>query len=284
MILLTGATGRTGRPLVDRVVEEGIPARALVRDASKADALRDRGLEVVVGDLSDHAAVQRAMDGIERALLLAANSPDQWEQERGFIEAAAAAGVGHVVKVSAIGADPGSKRVLKRFHGRAEDLLRDSAIAHTIVQGNFYMDNLLTQAPLVAKERMFALPMGRGRVGPIDVRDVADALFATLTQPGFENRSFLVTGPEVLSFGDMADRLGKVLGRAIRYVDLPPDVFREQLMSVGVPTWNVDAMLELFALIRDDRNACVTEDFTALTGKAPRTFDEWARDHAGNFR
>lgn len=283
MILLTGATGRTGRPLVDLIVDAAIPARALVRDATKAEALRERGLDVVVGDLSDRAAVQRAMDGIEHALLLAANSPDQWEQERGFVEAAVAARVGHVVKVSAIGADAGSTRVLKRFHGMTEDLLRKSALAHTIVQGNFYMDNLLAQAPLVAKESMLALPMGRGSVGAIDIRDVAGALFATLTQPGFENRSFLVTGPDVLSFEGMAGLLCEVLGREVRYVDVPPDTFRERVIAAGVPAWNADAMLQLFALIRDDRNACVTDDFEEMTGRKPRPFQEWARDHANRF-
>ncbi|MEJ8568039.1 SDR family oxidoreductase [Elongatibacter sediminis] len=283
MILLSGATGKTGRHVVDRIIADELPARAWVRNPAAADALRAAGLDVVVGDLGDETLLAGAMDGVTRALLLAANTPAQLEQERRFIAAAESAGVEHVVKMSAIGADAGADAVLKSFHGQSEDRLRGASMAHTIVQPNFFMDNLLNVASTIAGQGRFALPMGAGRVGPIDVRDVAEALFISLTRPGHENRTYLISGPDLLSFADMAGVFSEVLGRPVTYVEQPPAEFREQMIGLGLPAWNVDAMLELFALIAQDRNARVTTEFREITGREPRDLARFIRDHAAAF-
>lgn len=283
MILITGTTGTTGRPLVEHVIAADIPARAIVRDPGQADKLRARGLQVVTGDLRDEAVLAAALMGVERAFLLTANSDGQAALEIRFIDAAVTAGVAHVVKLSAIGADSGSPAVLKRYHGRAEDHLRAAPLAHTIVQANFFMDNLLHSAPAIARDGAFALPLGSGRVGAIDVRDVAEAAFTVLTRPGHENRSYVITGPEVLSFGEMAAILSDELGREIRYIDMPAEEFRALMIGLGQNAWYVDATLQLFALIREDRNAAVTETFTAVTGRPPRAFRQFVRDRAHRF-
>lgn len=283
MILISGATGRTGRHVVGALLARGIPARAIVRDPGKAAELERQGLEVVIGDLGDHALLTRAMRGIDRALLAMANAPGQMDIEKGFIDAAAAAGVERLVKLSAIGAEAHSPAVLKRYHGAAEEHLRRSGLAYTALQPNFYMDNLLGLAPGIARDSVLVLPMGPGRVGAIDARDVAEALVAELTRPGQDNRTFVITGPELLSFADIAAVLSAALGREIRYFDQPPDEFRRLMLGFGVPAWNVDAMLELFALIREDRNACVTDSFAAITGRPPRSLREFVRDHRERF-
>ncbi len=283
MILLTGVTGRTGRHILELALADGQAVRAIVRDPAKASALQERGVEVVVGDLGDPAVVQSAMAGVERALLLAANTAGQLDQELGFIDAAESAGVGHVVKMSAIGADSGAAAVLKRYHGTAEDRLRSARLTHTILQPNFFMNNLLYEARAIAAEGRFYLPMGTGRVGPIDVRDVAEALYVSLVRPGQEGRTCVITGPERLSFADMASVLSAELGRDVRYVDLPPAEFRERTLAVGMPAWNVDAVMQLFALISEDRNAEVNGAFQSITGRPPRTLREFVQDHRAAF-
>lgn len=283
MILLSGATGRTGRYLVDRLVAGNIPARVIVRGADEAAGLRERGFDVVQGDLRDDAALARAMAGVERAFLLMANVPEQFEIETRFVDAAVAAGVRRLVKMSAIGADPESPAVLKRCHGAVEAHLRRASLAHTIIRPNFFMDNLLNSAPEIAATNRFSLPMGRGRVGAIAIRDVADAVLAVLTGSGHDNRSYLITGPELLSFADMAAVFSEVLGRDIAYVDLAPEAFREQLIGFGVSPWYVDAMLQLFALTRDDHNAVTTDTFTQITGRQPVLLREFVREHAHRF-
>lgn len=283
MILITGATGTTGRPLVEHVIAADIPARAIVRDPGRAVALRARGLQVVTGDLRDEAVLAAALKGVERAFLLTANSEGQGALEIRFIDAAVTAGVAHVVKLSAIGADGGSPAVLKGYHGRAEAHLRAAPLVHTILQANFFMDNLLHSAPAIVRDGSFALPMGSGRVGAIDVRDVAEATFTVLTRPGHENRSYLITGPEVLSFSEMAAILSEDLGRQIRYIDMPAEEFRALMIGLGRNAWYVDTTLQLFALIREDRGAVATETFTAITGRAPRAFRQFVRDRAHRF-
>lgn len=283
MILISGATGRTGRAVIEYLLASGKPVRAIVRDPAKGEALRARGIEVVTGDLRDRALLTRAFVGVERAMLATANAPEQLDIETGFIDAAAAARVTHVVKLSAIGADAHSPAVLKHYHGEAEAHLRRSGLTHTVLQPNFYMDNLLGLSPGIARDGVLALPMGDGRVGAIDVRDVAAALFMALTQPGPENRTSVLTGPELLSFGDMAAVLSEELEREIRYVDQPVAEFRQEMLGFGVPAWNVDAMLDLFALIRQDRNACITGGFAETAGRVPRTLREFVRDHRDRF-
>lgn len=283
MILISGATGKTGRRVIEYFLASGIPVRAIVRDPAKGEALRARGIEVVTGDLRDAAVLAQAMRGSDQALLATANAPEQLEIETRFIDAAAAAGVTHVVKLSAIGADAHSPAVLKRYHGEAEAHLRRSGLTYTVLQPNFYMDNLLGLAPGIARDSVLALPMGAGRVGAIDVRDVAAALFAALTQPGQEDRTCVLTGPELLSFGDMAAVISAELGREIRYVDQPVAQFRQEMLGFGVPAWNVNATLDLFALTRQDRNACVTDSYAAITGRAPRSLREFVRDHRDRF-
>ena len=283
MILLSGATGKTGKQLVNLIVAGKLPARALVRDPAKAAQLRARGLEVVIGDLLDDAALTRAMSGIERAFLLTANAQNQYALEKRFIDAARAAAVSHVVKLSAIGADSQSSAILKRYHGQAEDYLRQSGLTHTIIQGGFFMDNLLTCAPSIARENRFFLPMGSGQAGVVDIRDVAEAAYTTLTQPGHDNQSYLVTGPELLSFDAMAGIMSAVLGREITYVDVPEDRLRAQMQGAGLSDWYITAVLQLFALNRQNQNAKITNAFTAITGKAPRSLRHFMQDHRATF-
>lgn len=283
MILLSGATGKTGKQLVNLVLAGNLPARALVRDPAKAAELRARGLEVVVGDLLDDTALTRAMNGIERAFLLTANAENQYLLEKRFIDAAKAAAVAQVVKLSAIGANSQSGAILKRYHGQAEDYLRQSGLTHTIIQGGFFMDNLLNCAPSIARESRFSLPMGSGQAGVVDLRDVAEAAYTTLTQPGHDNQTYLVTGPELLSFDAMAGIMSAVLDREVTYLDIPEANLRTQMQAAGLSDWYITAVLQLFALNRQNQNAKITDAFTTITGKAPRSLRRFMQDHRAAF-
>ncbi|MDT8319092.1 MAG: SDR family oxidoreductase [Xanthomonadales bacterium] len=283
MILLSGATGKTGQKLVDLIRSRNLSARAIVRDPEKADALRASGLETVVGDLQDGATLAKAMADVDRAFLLMANTENQCLLEKNFIDAARAAAVSQLVKLSAIGADSGSTAVLKRYHGEVEDYLRQSGLVYTIVQAGFFMDNMFTCAHSIAREDRFYLPMGSGRTAPIDIRDVAEAALAALTQPGHENKTYLITGAEMLSFADMAAVFSEVLGREIQYVDVPEEEFRQQLIAAGLSDWYVSAVLQLFEFNRLNLNAKITGDYTQITGKAPIPLWQFVQDYAARF-
>jgi uncharacterized protein YbjT (DUF2867 family) len=141
------------------------------------------------------------------------------------------------------------------------------------------MDNLLNCAQTIVRDNRFSLPLGSGKAGVVDIRDVAEVVLAALTQPGHENKTWVVTGPEILSFGEIAGIFSEVLGRPIAYVDIPPEVFREQLLKWGQSEWYVDAALQLFELNRQNKNARITGDFEAVTGRAPRSMRQFVQDH-----
>ena len=283
MILFTGLTGKVGDAIVKLLPEFGVQARGLVRDPGKAAALEAAGVEVAVGDLGDAAAVGAALEGCEKAFLLMANGPRQLELELGFIEAARGAGLAHLVKMSANGADSASAAVLKRFHGDAEERLRASGLPCTVIRPNFFMQNLLWMAAEIAARDAFSMPMGKGRVGIIDVRDVARFVLTALTQPGHENKTYEITGPELLSFHDIARQLSATTGRTIRYIDLAPEAFRQALAQWMPDDWQVEAVAQLFALIAQDQGALVNDVYRQATGREPGSLRQFFQDFAPAF-
>ena len=283
MILFTGLTGKVGAAIVELLPEFGVQARGLVRDRGKAAALEAAGVEVAVGDLGDAAAVGAALEGCEKAFLLMANGPRQLELELGFIEAAQRAGLGRLVKMSANGADSASAAALKRFHGDAEERLRTSGLPYTVIRPNFFMQNLLWMAAEIAAQDSFSMPMGQGRVGIIDVRDVARFVLTVLTQPGHENKTYEITGPELVSFHDIARQLSAATGRTIRYIDIAPEAFRRVLAQWRPDDWQVEAVAQLFALIAQDQGALVNDVYRQATGREPSPLRQFFQDCAPAF-
>lgn len=283
MILFTGLTGKVGAAIVKVLPEFGVRARGLVRDPCKAAALEAAGVEVAVGDLGDAAAVSVALEGCEKAFLLMANGPRQLELEQGFIAAAQGAGLAHLVKMSATGADSASPAVLKRFHGDAEECLRGSGLPYTVIRPNFFMQNLLWMAAEIGARSSFSMPMGQGRVGIIDVRDVARFVLTALTQPGHENKTYEITGPELVSFHGIARQLSTATGRTIRYIDIAPEAFRRALAQWMPDAWQVEAVAGLFALIAQDQGALVNDVYRQITGRAPGGLQQFFQDHAPAF-
>ena len=283
MILFTGLTGKVGAAIVELLPEFGVQARGLVRDRGKAAALEAAGVEVAVGDLGDAAAVGAALEGCEKAFLLMANGPRQLELELGFIEAAQKTGLGRLVKMSANGADSASAAALKRFHGDAEECLRKSGLPYTVIRPNFFMQNLLWMAAEIAARDAFSMPMGKGRVGIIDVRDVARFVLTVLTQPGHENKTYEITGPELVSFHDIARQLSAATGRTIRYIDIAPEAFRRVLSQWMPDDWQVEAVAQLFALIAQDQGALVNDVYRQATGREPSHLRQFFQDCAPAF-
>ncbi len=283
MILLTGATGTTGQAIVSLLSQRSIPARAMVRDPAKGEALRAAGMDVVVADLTDPASLVAAVEGVDRAFLLGANSETQAAQEANFIDAAKAAGVQRIVKLSAIDADANSGARLKRFHGEAEAHLESSGLDYAIVRPAFYMQNMLHSAQTITAENKFYLPMGAGVVGTIDVRDVAEIVTDCLTADKPDNATLLITGPQALSFTQMADEFSSALGRKVDYIDVPPEDFGAQLLKWEPNTWYVDAVLELFGAVARNENPEITDTFVTRLGKRPRSFATFINDHRATF-
>ena len=285
MILITGATGTSGREIVGELKRAGAGGvHALVRDASRASFIREAGFETIEGDFERPDTLRAALEGVERALLLTPPSPQTFEQQRAFIEAARDAGVRRVVKFSAFGADASAPEGFGKWHGQSEEFLKSSGLAWTILQPNFFMQNLLGQARQIAAEGRIYQPVGDASASFIDVRDIAAVVARTLMEDGHEGQTYVLTGPEALSFQEVAAKLSEAAGRSITYVPISPEQFREGALGAGLPEWLVNALARLNEIFASGQAAVVTDAVSRVGRTEPTTFEQFARDHAEAFK
>ena len=281
MIIVTGATGKIGRELVKLLASTRTSARAIARDPSKLD---NAGVPVVQADLSDPASLDRAFQGANHLFLLSATGEQQVLQERNAIRAAVRAGFHHVVKLSALGADPASPLQLGRWHAESESELKQSGLGWTILQPHYFCQNLLGQQPSIHAEGAIYGSAGEGKVPFVDVRDIAMVAFATLTQPGYMGRSYVLTGGQAYSHAQAAELIGKAAGKQVRYVDLPAETMQASLQAAGMPEWYARDLVGLMTFFRSGAAAELTPTIAEITRKTPRTLEDFIRDHAHAFR
>ena len=282
MILVTGATGTTGVEIVRALLGLGNIPRALARDPDKAARLLGDEVEIARGDFADADSLAAACEGVEAALLLTAPTPDTVADQTRFIDAARQAGVRRVVKLSAVGAYPGSPQRFGDWHGRAEQHLEASGLGWTHLRPSFFLQNLLGQAGMVKGGALY-VPAGDGRAPFVDVRDIAAVAAHALSEEGHENRAYDVTGPEAVSYADIAATFSKVLGREVKYVDVPPEAARRSMVDAGLPEWTADAVNELNAALRQWRLTGVTDVVRRVGQKEPVTVEQFVREHAAAF-
>ena len=179
-ILVTGATGNTGRAIVDALVERGAPVRAMVRSEADRGRLPPE-VNGVVADFDNSPAIEAALDGADRAYLVTPSSEQAEEQQKRFAELAAKAGTRHLVVLSQLGArEPSPVRFL-RYHGAVEQHVRDLGIGYTFLRPNLYFQGLLTFAGSISAEGTFFAPIGDATVSAVDVRDIAAVASVVLT-------------------------------------------------------------------------------------------------------
>ena len=285
MILVTGGTGTTGKEIIGELHKLGATGvRALVRDPGRASFIREAGFETVEGDFDRPETLDAALEGVERALLLTPPSPKTFEFQRDFIEAAKRAGVRRVVKFSAFGADASAPEGFGKWHGQAEDYLKASGLAWTMLRPNFFMQNLLGQARQIAAEGRIYQPVGDASASFIDVRDIASVAARALVEDGHEGEAYVLTGPEALSYAEVAAKLSEAAGREVTYVPISPEQFRQGALAAGLPEWLVGALERLNEIFAAGHAAEVTDRVRAVGKKEPITFDQFARDYAQAFK
>jgi uncharacterized protein YbjT (DUF2867 family) len=238
----------------------------------------------VIGDLTDRQSLTTALEGIEKVYLVMAADLRQPEFEGNMIEAAHRSGVRHIVKLSVMGASEHSPVLFGRNHAQVERHLRESGIPHTLIRPNFFMQNLLSFAPTIRSEGVLYAPMKDGKVSMIDVRDIAAVAATALTHDGHEGKTYEITGPEAISFEQVAEKLSNAIHRQVRYVDVALETAREALIARGMPDWYAEATVKLLEVLSAGMGAGATSTVQEVTGKAPHTFDDFARDHAEAFK
>ena len=285
MILISGATGTNGIEIVKLLSRSGVPCRALVRHPEKAATLAELpGVAIVQADLAHSESLAPALEGVDKALLCSSIGPDLVELQRNFIRAAKAAGTRYVVKFSGMDADVHSEWRFLRWHGQAEKELEDSGLAFTHLQPNQFMQVYLRFQPTIASQGKFYAASKDSLVSPVDVRDIAAVAVAVLTGTGHEGKTYVITGPEALTYFDIADKLSAATAKKVIYVDVPLEAAKQAILDGGAPEWFAEGQAEQFRFRWQGKQARVTSTIADIAKKEPRTFASFAREFAAYFR
>ncbi|WP_346011985.1 NmrA family NAD(P)-binding protein [Streptomyces sp. SID3343] len=283
-----GASGTTGGALLHSLTALGVPSRALTRDPDRlrthlGDAARPL-VDVLPADAADTDSLRAAFKGARQLFLAMANGPAQVEFETRAIDAAADAGVEHIVKISAPAAEPNSPVAVSRGHHAVEEHLRASGLAHTVLRPYAFMQNLLLLGPAVAAQGVVLGAMRDAPCNWVDCRDIGDVAAAVLTRPELVGGTYALTGSEAVGYGDLAETLTHLLGRRVRYVDLAPHELRDSLIQrAQLPSWLAEHVVEIQQLAVS-RTESPTETVARVLGRAPRTLDAFLREHLARFR
>jgi uncharacterized protein YbjT (DUF2867 family) len=281
LILVTGATGNTGSGLVPTLISAGARVRALVHTASKADALRKQGAEVVVADLGDASALDAAVAGVDRIYLCLFNGPEQANHGRNLIAAARRAGRPHIVHHNAHGSD--RSRIIKHVD-EVERELRASGLPWTILKPTFYLQNTMMAISTVQSHGAIYLPMKQGRMAMTDVRDIIDVAAHVLLSPrAHEGKQYTITTPDSFTIAEFASALGASIGKPVTYVDVPISAARDSMVGMGMDPWIVDGYMELFEGFADNFGEKPSSDVERLLGRPARGLKEFVADFRSAF-
>ena len=281
-ILVTGATGNTGRAIVDALARRGAPVRAMVR--AEADRAKlPAGVPAVVADFDDLASIAAALEGADRAYLVTPSSERAEEQQRRFADLAAKAGLRHLVVLSQLASDEHSPVRFLRYHAAVEQHVRDLGVPYTFLRPNLFFQGLLAFAGTISSQGRFYAPIGDATISAIDVRDIADVAAVTLTEAGHEGATYTLTGPASITHTQIAAALTAALGRDVTFTDVPPEAFADSLRGI-LPPWQVDGLLEDYAHYRRGEAASVSSAVAEITGRPPRDIQQFARDYAPAFK
>ena len=285
VILVTGATGNVGSTLIPNLIAMGATVRALVRDESRAQGLRDQGVEVVIGDLDKPETLDAAFGGVDKVFLLTPPNPNQVAQARNGIAAAKRAGSPHIIRLSAHAVKdmPGALPRVSAQHGEIDTELKASGLPYTILRPHNFMQNTFMAAQTVASDGAMYMPLKEGKFGMIDLRDIVDVAAKVLTEAGHEGKTYDLTGPAPISAHDIAAGLSKALGKEVKYVDVPLEAAREAMLGMGMSGWLADANNEYFKALSEGFGDFTTNGVEEITGHPARSYEALAHDYAQAF-
>ena len=280
-VLVTGATGRVGRMVVDLLADAGLPVRALTRRPE--EAALPAGVEVVTGDLTVPESLDAALRGVDAVFLVwtvpPATAPAVVERLATYAR--------RVVFLSAPHRTPHpffqQPNPMAGLYTEIERLIVGSGLESTIIRPGMFASNaLLWWAPAIRGDGVVRWPYGAAETAPVDDQDVAAVAARTLYQDGHVGGDYVLTGPESLSQTEQVRIIGDVLGRPIQFVELSPDEFRRATEG-SWPRPAVDMLLAAWGATTG-RPALVTSTVSDVLGSPARSFRQWATDHADAFR
>lgn len=267
MIVVTGANGNLGRQVVN-FLKNRIPVSEIavsVREPEKAKDLSSAGIDVRQADFRDRASVVRAFTGADKVLIISTSgASDTVSEHRNAVEAAAEAGVKHIVYTS------GTKESISyigRVHEQTEKAIIETGLNYTILRNNLYADVLVREVIGAVKAGMLSIPAGNGKMTAVTRTDCAAAAAAVLATDGHQNKIYDITGPESLDWSDIAEIASEIAGKEIAYIPGSAITFRESLIAKGMPGFRVDFLLEIYKAYSSGAYDVPSDAVAVLTGR-----------------
>ncbi|MCH7481376.1 MAG: SDR family oxidoreductase [Chloroflexi bacterium] len=281
MILVTGATGNVASILIPTLLQSGQQVRGLVHEEAKASGLRDQGAEVVVADLEKPETLDAAVAGVERIYLVIDNGPNGAQHGINLIDAVKrSGGRPHVVRQGMFG---DSRSRLNDQHEQVAAALAESGLPVTTLRPTFFMQNTLAGAQSVASAGQLYWAMNDAKLAMIDIRDIAECAAAVLTSDGHVGEAYILTGPQAVSFHDVANALSGALNKPVTYINVPNEALVQSMTEMGIPEWTAQGFAELMDGFKDGFAKEATDNVERLTGHPARSVETFAHDFAGFF-
>lgn len=288
IILVTGATGKTGLHVVPQLLEQGFPVRAIVHSLDeRSQRLEELGAEIFLGDLLDLASVRVAMRNIKRAYFCFPTQSELLvEATTIFAVAAREAGVEAVVNMSQLPVRDDARSPLTRQHWLSERILDWADIGAVHIRPTYFAENLLLfGAQTITSDGKLYLPYGAERHAPVAAADIARVIIGILSDPALHvGERYILTGPQNMTIAEMADVFSEELGRPVEYVDLPIDDWG-QILS-GVPGMSESLIAHLKAVAQDHQDgvfSAVTDVVERIGGQPAQTLAEFIQENLAGF-
>jgi uncharacterized protein YbjT (DUF2867 family) len=282
-ILVTGATGTLGSEVVKQLssVTPAVNIKAGVHSAQNIKKDGDR-VEVALIDYNKPETLKEALSQVDKLFLLTPDVPNAPELASNLVSEARKAGIRHIVKQSIMGADLEADVGTLRLHRQAERIIEQSEIPFTFLRPNEFMQNFINlHSPSIKSNNAFYRPLEDAKVSLVDVRDIAAVAVKSLTDDKYNNKTYLITGPEALSYHQVADILSNATGKKISYVNISEEEARAAMKEMGMNDWTISELADYFR----KRNASeVSSAVEEVTGKKPISFSQFAKDYAEAFR
>ena len=298
-ILVTGATGTVGSEVVKELtspssLSSGSRVRAAVHSKNKADKLRDENktVEIVNMDYNKSETIVDALNGVDKLFLLTLPTPNMTEISSSLIKEAKKNDVKHIVKLSVLDADADPGIMITRLHRQEEKIIEESGIPYTFLRAGAFMQNFINFfGQTIKTQNAIYLPAGDGKVSFVDVRDIAAVATEILlaknngskSKQQHEYKKYDITGHEAISYSQAAEILSNVLGRRISYVNVTEEDARNAMKKMGMEDWLIDALVELYSVIRSGYGSQSTTVVEQITGRKPISLEQFARDYASFF-
>ncbi len=284
MLLVTGAAGITGRHVVHELLDARVPMRALVSSRAAITPAEFGAAELMTGELTDGAALERALAGVDTLILITRVDPEQVALERHLVAAAERHGVRRLVKLSSIGAAPDAPFRVGRRHWQTERLLSTSRLEWVIVRAHRPMQHLYAQLGSLLGQQAFYGCQGDAPSADVDLRDVATVLARVAVSDAYTHTTVEVTGPAARTAYETAGILGTHMGRPVAYVDCAPADFVRGQMAGGVPRWLAEDRAAWQRAVQSGRFDRITSEVEHITGRRPRTYEAFAAEFAAAVR